>query len=278
MSLQAATRSEVTKLFSTATWWILAIVLAGYVGSTAGGLAWLFGALQSGALPAETSGGAPPVDAGALPLTMYSVASSIGYVFPLLIGTLMATSEFRHQTLTPTFLATPRRGVALGGKLLAAVGIGALYALVAIVSVVGPSAIVFASFGIDASLGNADTWWFLARAFLALVLWAVIGVGIGALIRNQVAAIVIVLAFTQVVEPILRIVGSFIDWINALTRFLPGAASDALVGQSFYTSLGGVTPADAGALDWWQGGLVMFGFAIAFGLLAQFFSWRRDVT
>lgn len=278
MSLQAATRSELTKLFSTSTWWILAIVLAGYVGSTAGGLAWLFGALQSGVLPAEASGGAPPVDEGALALTMYSVASSIGYVFPLLIGTLMATSEFRHQTLTPTFLATPRRGVALGGKLLAAVGVGALYALVAIVSVVAPSAIVFATFGVDTGLGDADTWWFLARAFLALVLWVIIGVGIGALIRNQVAAIVIVLAFTQVVEPILRIVGSFIEWINDLTRFLPGAASDALVGQSFYTSLGGVTPADAGALDWWQGGLVMFGFAIAFSLLAQFFSWRRDVT
>ncbi|HQX34954.1 MAG TPA: ABC transporter permease [Microbacteriaceae bacterium] len=278
MSLLAATRSEVTKVLTTSTWWILAVVLVVYVGSTAGGLSWLFGALQTGALPADVTTGAPPVAPGTLAPTMYSVASSIGYVFPLLIGTLMATSEFRHQTLTPTFLATPRRGVALGGKLAAALLIGALYALVAIIAVVVPSALVFASLGIDTGLGTADTWWFLARAFAALILWALIGVGLGALIRNQVAAIVIVLAFTQVIEPILRIVGSFVEWINTLTRFLPGAASDALVGKSFSSSLGGVTAADSGALEWWQGGLVLLGFAIIFAVLGQLFSWRRDVT
>ena len=124
MSLLAATRSEVTKVLTTSTWWILAVVLVAYVGSTAGGLSWLFGALQTGALPTDATTGAPPIAPGTLAPTMYSVASSIGYVFPLLIGTLMATSEFRHQTLTPTFLATPRRGVALGGKLVAALLIG----------------------------------------------------------------------------------------------------------------------------------------------------------
>lgn len=278
MSLLAATRSERTKLFSTATWWILAVVLAAYVGSTAAGLAWMFGALQTGALGPGASAGAPPVSAESLPQTIYSIANSVGYVFPLLIGTLMATSEFRHQTLTPTFLATPRRGIALGGKLTASVMIGAIYGLVALVFVVGPAAAIFASFGVDAQLGSADTWAFLGRALLALVLWTIIGVGFGALVRNQVAAIVIVLAFTQVIEPILRIVGTFVDWINSVTKFLPGAASDALAGQSFYSSLGGVSQADTGALDWWQGGLVLLAYAILFAVLSQFFSWRRDVT
>ena len=180
MSLLAATRSEVTKVLTTSTWWILAVVLVAYVGSTAGGLSWLFGALQTGALPTDATTGAPPIAPGTLAPTMYSVASSIGYVFPLLIGTLMATSEFRHQTLTPTFLATPRRGVALGGKLAAALLIGALYALVAIIAVVVPSALVFASLGTDTGLGTADTWWCLARAFAALIPWALIGGGLGA--------------------------------------------------------------------------------------------------
>lgn len=278
MSLLAATRSEGTKLFSTASWWILALVLAAYVGSTAAGLTWLFGALSTGMLGPGASAGAPPVDAGALPQTIYSIASSIGYVFPLLIGTLMVTSEFRHQTLTPTFLATPRRDIALGGKLLAGIVIGAICGLIALVAVVVPAAIIFASFGIDAQLGSGDTWAFLGRALLALILWTMIGVGFGALVRNQVAAILIVIAFTQVVEPILRIVGSFVDWINSATKFLPGAASDALAGRSFYSSLGGISPADSGALDWWQGGLVLLGFAILFAVLSQFFSWRRDVT
>ncbi|MCB1299015.1 MAG: hypothetical protein KDB08_08550 [Microthrixaceae bacterium] len=105
----------------------------------------------------------------------------------------------------------------------------------------------------------------------------VVGVGLGALIRNQVAAIVIVLAFTQVIEPILRLAGSFVDWVNEVTRFLPGAASDALVGASFYSALAGADGSASGALAWWQGGLVLLGFAVVFAVLAQLFSWRRDV-
>ncbi|NLA09715.1 MAG: ABC transporter permease [Microbacteriaceae bacterium] len=277
MSLLAATRSEGTKVFTTSTWWILAIVLAAYVGSTAGGLAWLFGAVQTGLVGADAAGGAPPVAPGALPLTMYSIASSIGYVFPLLIGTLMSTAEFRHGTLTPTFLATPRRGVALGAKLTAAVVIGASYGVIAIVAVVAPTALVFVGFDIDPMLGSGDTWLFLARTLLALVLWTLVGVGLGALIRNQVAAIVIVLAFTQVIEPILRLAGSFVGWVGDATRFLPGAASDALVGASFYSAIAGAGGTGSGALEWWQGGLVLLGFAAMFAVLAQLFSWRRDV-
>ncbi len=277
MSVVAASRSETTKVFTTSSWWILAIVLALYVGSLAGGMAWLFGALATGQLTGETAG-APPIEASTLPLTMFSIASSVGYVFPLLVGTLMVTNEFRHQTLTPTFLATPKRGIALTGKLVAAVIVGLLYAVVALVAVVGPASGILASFGIATQLDLGDTWLFLARALLALVLWTIVGVGVGALVRNQVAAIVIVLAFTQFVEPILRVAGGFLDWVNDITRFLPGAASDALVGRSFYTSLGGPAAADSGALEWWQGGLVLLAFAIVFTLLGQLFSWRRDVT
>jgi hypothetical protein len=102
-------------------------------------------------------------------------------------------------------------------------------------------------------------------------------VGLGALIRNQVAAIVIVLAFTQVIEPILRLAGSFVGWVGDATRFLPGAASDALVGASFYSAIAGAGGTGSGALEWWQGGLVLLGFAAMFAVLAQLFSWRRDV-
>ena len=277
MSVVAASRSETTKVFTTSSWWILAIVLALYVGSLAAGMSWLFGAISTGQLTGDTAG-APPVDASSLPLTMFSIATSVGYVFPLLVGTLMVTNEFRHQTLTPTFVATPKRGVALTGKLVAAILVGVLYGVVALVAVVGPSAGVLASFGIATTLDDSETWMFLARSLLALVLWTIIGVGVGALVRNQVAAIVIVLAFTQFIEPILRVAGGFVDWLNEVTRFLPGAASDALAGRSFYSSLGGPAAADTGALDWWQGGLVLLAFAIVFTLLGQLFSWRRDVT
>lgn len=271
MSLTASTRSETVKVFTTAGWWILALILVVYLGSTAAGLGALYGAVATGQLGEAGIGGVPPD----LPLTLYSLATSVGYVFPLLLGTLVVTNEFRHKTLTPTFLATPRRGTVLTAKVLVAILAGVLFAALAIVATVGPAAGFLAGFGLDAALGDAETWALLGRSAIALVLWAVVGVGLGALVRNQVVAIVIVLAFTQFVEPIARFAGAMVDGLAEVVPYLPGAASDALVGASFYTSIGGATGA---ALDWWVGGIVLAAYALVLLVLGAATSWRRDVT
>lgn len=276
MSLARATRSELTKQFTTSMWWILALVMFLYVGVTAGGLGGTLGAVANGTLgPDAVNGPALPVDA--VPPVVYSIATSVGYVFPLLIGTLMVTNEFRHQTLTPTFLATPRRGVALGGKVGAGIVMGLLYAAVGIVAAVGIGAAALAALGLDTLLDRSETWAMIGRMVIALVLWTLIGVGAGTLIRNQVAAVVSVLAFTQFIEPILRTISAFIEGLSDVAKYLPGAASDALVGASIYTSLGG-TDASGGGLDWWVGGLLLLGYAVVFLLLGWLFSWRRDVS
>ncbi len=274
MSLVAATRSELTKQFTTASWWILAIVLVLYVGGTAAGIGGLFSALATGALPGA-AGQSAEIPGDALPPIVYSLATSIGYVFPLLVGTLMVTGEFRHQTLTPTFLATPRRGVAMGAKVLVGILMGVLFALIALVSTVGAGVAAFAAFGLDTALSSSDTWALLGRIVVALVLWSLVGIGVGALVRNQVAAIVIVLAFTQFVEPIVRLAGQFVDGLSAVTAYLPGAASDALVGASLFTVTG--APA-AEPLEWWAGGLVVAAYALVLIVLGHLVSWRRDVS
>ena len=65
MSLVNASRSELTKQFTTAIWWILGLVLLVYVGSTAGGLAATFGALATGALGGAVAGQAIGGNTGA---------------------------------------------------------------------------------------------------------------------------------------------------------------------------------------------------------------------
>jgi len=107
-----------------------------------------------------------------------------------------------------------------------------------------------------------------------MALWAAIGVGLGALVPSQVAAIVIVLAFTQFVEPLLRVGASITDWSAQVGQFLPGSASDALVGSSIYTSISPTTV----SLDWWQGGLVLAAIAVIATVIGYFTSWRRDVS
>ena len=69
-------------------------------------------------------------------------------------------------------------------------------------------------------LGESDTWALVGRGVLAMALWATIGVGLGSLVPNQVAAIVIVIAFTQFVEPILRLAASLND-VTATHRAVP---------------------------------------------------------
>lgn len=272
MSLARATRSEVTKQFSTSIWWVLAIVLVVYIAMMAGGMAFLVGATEDGLIP---GGEATPIFGEATSL-LYSFSSSLGFVFALIIGTLMVTTEYRHQTLTPTFLAVPGRGTALSAKIVVGVLLGLLYGVIALLSAVGPAAGTLAIFNQPTGLGELDTWAMFGRILIALVLWTLLGIGIGVLIRNQVAAVVGVIAFTQFIEPMVRLAAAFIPGDDRVSVFLPGAASDALVGASFYNLMG---PADgAFALEWWQGGIVLAFYAALFLILGSLFSWRRDVS
>lgn len=275
MSIVAASRSEATKQFTTAIWWILAIVLFVYVGFTASALGFVLSASSTGAL----SGRGPQAAASTLPSLLYSTATTVGYVFPLLIGTLMVTSEFRHKTLTPTFLATPRRGRVLGAKVVVGVLLGVLYAVVGLVASVGPSAGFLLGYGIDTGFGSIDTWALLGRMVLTFVLWVLVGIGVGALVRNQIGAIVGVLVFTQFIEPIGRVASGFVDGLSNVTRFLPGAAGDALVGASIFSGVTTVsTSSSADGLSWWAGGLVLLAYAVVLLVLGYLVSWRRDVS
>lgn len=270
----AAIRAETLKLTSTRMWWVLLLVLIGYVLFIAGIIAGAFGALGS-----ELAGaGAPPLDPASLPPLVYSSATAVGYVLPLILGALAVTSEFRHQTLTPTFLATPRRGTVLGAKMIVLAVAGAVFGIAGAAAAIGIGAPVLELTGQSAELGNSDTWTLAGRVVLAMALWAVVGVGVGALVPNQVASIVIVLAFTQFVEPILRLGASVWEWSAHVGNFLPGAASDALVGASIYTM---AMPGGSGVdpLTWWQGGLVLLlGYAVIATVAGYLTSWRRDVT
>lgn len=263
-------RSELLKISTTRAWWLLALILFVWVGFTAAGIA-AFGRV----LVDESQG---LIGEEAIPSLVYSSVTAVGYVFPLLFGALAATTEFRHQTLTPTFLATPRRATVLAGKVGAGLLWGAIFGVVGLLASVGIGGLVLGIVGVDLGLGSAETWALIARALLAMALWSVIGVGLGVLVPNQVAVIVTVLAFTQFLEPLLRMATSFWEWTSAVGRFLPGAATDALVGSSIY-SLVAVDAGGAGTtLEWWQAGLVLGGYAVVFIGIGALTTWRRDVT
>jgi len=269
-----AIRAEFAKILSVRMWWVLLIILVGYIAF----LALLMGGLLGALSDQLVDQGLPAVPEGSVPPIVYSTASSIGYVFPVLFGALAATAELHHKTLTPTFLANPRRVTVLVAKLIALGTFGLVYGIGALLGAVGPGSVVLTLTGTDTGLGNSDTWALLGRILIAMTLWAIVGVGLGTLLRSQVMAIVVVLVFTQFLEPILRFGASVWEWTAELGKFLPGAASDALVGASLYTLMSPAGGGGAAPLEWWQGGLVLLAIAVAVTLIGYVVTWRKDVT
>lgn len=265
-ALTRAVAAEFSKLFSTRMWWLLLLILIVYVGLAAAGIAF--------ALTVTPEDAGMPLGGFDLAPIVYSMATASGFVFPVIIGAMSVTSEVRHRTLSTTFLATPHRWMVLVGKLLVAAVIGALYGIAATAATVGLGALVLNAVGEDTGLGDSDTWALIARMVLAMAIWGVLGVGIGVLIPSQVGSIVAILAFTQFVEPIVRTAAAFVKPLGDVARFLPGASGDALVGASFYSAFGG----GSDALEWWQGGLVLAGYAVLFLVIGAATFWRRDVT
>jgi len=269
MTFVRAVSAEFLKIVSTRLWWVLALILFGYVALVAAGIAFTL------SLTPEEAGMALP-DGFLAPL-VYAMATAIGYVFPVIFGAMSITSEVRHRTLATMFLATPHRAVGLAAKAVMGLLVGALYGVISLVASVGLGAPVLAAVGQETLLDDGDTWLMFGRIVLAMALWGVVGVALGVLIPSQIGSIVAILAFTQFIEPILRTAAAFVDWLGQVGNFLPGAAGDALVGASFFTMFTGAGGGTA-PLEWWQGGLVLAGYAVLFGAIGAITTWRRDVT
>ena len=261
----AALAAEWRKLTSTALWWVLALGMAAYLA--------FVGAAMAFSLTVAPEGQAPPLGGLDAALTVYGVLNAVGYVFPLVVGTLLVTTEVRHRTLTQTLLAEPRRGVVLGAKLVLAAGIGLLYGVAGVVGLVAAGAPVLSAVGDGAFLDDPEVVRALLLGVLVTGLWAVLGTGFGAVVPQQVAAVVAILAFTQFVEPIARLALGAVDGLSVVSAYLPGAAADAVVGASLFSQMG-----DVDLLPAWGGALVLLGYAAALTLAGRLTTFARDVV
>jgi ABC-2 type transport system permease protein len=182
-------------------------------------------------------------------------------IFSALAGVMLVASEYRHGTIRPTFIFTPRRSRVIVAKL----GAGLLAGIV--FGVLGEGlgfAIGYACItgrGIDYALNAGQTTQLLLGTLAGIALWSALGVGIGTIVRNQVGAIIGLLAWGFVAE-------------NLLFAFAPAVGRFALVHAQ--VSLAGFTskhllPAAAG-------GAILLAWTIAFALTATTLAARRDVA
>ena len=197
-------------------------------------------------------------------LMVMGVGEKLGVLFAALLGAVSITAEFRHGTIRPTLLATPRRGRVVAAKIAASLPIGAGFGFAGSALAAGVGSALLRARGIDIALGGGDYALLLAGGMLAGALWAAIGVGVGAVVRNQVPALIGICAWLLFVESLL-VEGN--SSVIAVGRFGPGAAAAAITGQGAGTLL---APA--------VGLLVLALYASGAALAGWLVTSRRDIA
>ena len=187
-------------------------------------------------------------------------AGAVGGFFATLAGLLVVTSEFRYGTIRPTLLFQPRRRVVLVAKLAASALVGVLFAAVCVSLSLGVGLAMLAARDVAVAVSTQELIALVLGTTIAGALTAMLGVAIGTLIRNQVGAIVAVVAYAFLLD------ATLFATLPSIGRFLPGKAGDALAGSSVEHLL---APA--------VGGAVLVAWTAAFVVVASLRNERTDI-
>jgi ABC-2 type transport system permease protein len=160
-----------------------------------------------------------------------------GAILVLVVGIIISAGEYRHGTAADTFLTTPRRHRVAAAKLTLGAGVGLAAGVITSLACLGIAGLLYTVEGATFPFGDAEVWLILAGALAYTTLFAILGVALGVLIRNQVLAISAALAWLAVIEHTL------VNLVPDLGRWLPVAAGQAIV----RTNLDGLLTPLAGA-------------------------------
>lgn len=207
----------------------------------------------------------------ALPLTAAATQKSIAasassaYLFSIVVGIILITTEFRHFTSRPTFLIEPRRGLVIVAKILIAAVVGIIYGIVCAALTAAIMIPWFSAKGITIGWLDHGVLQSLISDVIVIAIFAVVGIGVGVLVRNQIAAVIGALVYLFVLEPLINI----IPVVQNVYPYLPGAAAAAITGAT--------RGSGSSHLDALQGGLVLLGWGLLFAVGGWIFTIRRDV-
>jgi hypothetical protein len=181
------------------------------------------------------------------------------FLFVLVLAATMATTEYRYSTAAGTYLATPRREGVVTAKSLAALPVGAVFGLLSGALALLVVVVWFAVKGGGPTLG-APVWIAVAEDGLQCAYAGVLGAALGIALRSQVVAILVVLGWTLVVEPLATsLVPSLLPW----APFAGAASAFGSANAELYSR-----PAAAG---------LMLAYAACAWIVALVLERRRDV-
>ena len=199
-------------------------------------------------------------------LLAVAVGNSFGasLVLMLLLGGVAFTQEFRYGTVTSTYLVEPRRTRILVAKWVTLALAGGVVTTLTLMVSVPFSAALIGFRGGEVSFG-ATFWTMTAAGFVVLPVFGVIGVAIGALVRNQITAVVAVLVWMLALEQL--VITSYPE----VGRWMPGATTFVLL------QMGPSIDPDGKLLSVSVSGLLLAAYAAVAVSVALRLTPKRDV-
>jgi ABC-type transport system involved in multi-copper enzyme maturation permease subunit len=237
-------RAEWIKLRSVRTTWVLL------------GLGLLAEALLAGLLPGLASRSDLGSDSDIEDLLR---GTGLLFTFVLVLGVLAITNEYRHRTVNWTFTTEPSRSRVVVAKLAMAATLGLAAGLLFVAVNAGLALTILRSRGI-ALPGSEDIVASYAGSVVAMVLIAAFGVGVGAVVRHQVGAVVGSIAVFFVLSPLAALLGD-------AGRYFPAQAFAALQRGSGEDLLEPV-----------PGGVVLAAYVAVLAVVGTLLVRRADVT
>lgn len=192
-----------------------------------------------------------------------------GYLFALIMGILIMTNEFRHGTAVGTFLVTPKRSTVLFAKIISASVAGLVVQVFSFIFAITSGFIALNFFEPHAPVTTELLWKVFRASVLSGLVLGIVGVGLGALVKNQVAAVTGAVIWTLIVE------GLVVAFVESVGKYLPAGAITGLVDLDFgnndfnFTIDNYLSPGPAT--------LVLLGYAALFSIVALRTTLRRDL-
>ena len=178
----------------------------------------------------------------------------------LILGIIAAGGEYRHKTIIPALLATPRRGALVAAKVAGVVVAGVVLSGLTFGLGLATAVAELSAHGMHHL--PADTWRLFAGSVIAGTLFGAIGVALGYLTRSTVAAIVGAVGWVLFAEQVI-----LHTLVPHQAKWLVSSAASALT-----------TPAAPGALTPAIATAVLSGYAALLLAAATRLVLRRDVT
>jgi ABC-2 type transport system permease protein len=195
--------------------------------------------------------------------SVLSTAGASGLLL-LVLGVVAGAGEYRHGTIASTLLFTPNRLRVMAAQALACAAAGLAIGL-ATAALTAAVALPWLSAKGAASLSAGELLGLFGGGCLYTALAGALGAGVGALLRNQVVAVVLVLVVLFIVDPtVSSLVEDYSKFsLNGLGLSMSGGSGDDLGGTD-------LLPFGVAALVW-------AGYTAVLVVAAAVLTARRDI-